>query len=78
MYRASGGCPGNCLMQLYASGVWPGFFGSSVGKDVFSPKRAKRSWEEGSLKATASECFSFVPVVGNYMQALVEKTQSDT
>eukprot|EP00972_Heterocapsa_arctica_P096227 14195999-Heterocapsa_arctica.AAC.1 len=54
MYRASGGCPGNCLMQLLASGVfsnnyrlsyithtyeklfkWPGFVGSSAGKDVF-------------------------------------------
>jgi hypothetical protein len=57
---------------------WPGFVGSSAGKNVFSPKRAKSSWEEGSLKATASECLSLVPVVGNYMQALMENTQSDT
>lgn len=46
--------------------------------DVFSAKRAKASWEDNSLKAAASECLSLFPIMGNYMQALVEKSQNAT
>lgn len=59
------------LQQYAAAWHWPSFMGQDAA-DVFCPKRAKSSWDDGSLKATASEGLSLLPILANFAQSLVD------
>ena len=58
------------LASYFLPWRWPAAMGASACSDVFSPKRAKGSWQAGSLKATASECLSICPILGKLAEAL--------
>jgi hypothetical protein len=65
-----------CITHRDVSKTWPGYVGKLSAKDVFSTKRAASSSEAGILKATASECASLVPVLGNFLARVVAATSS--
>ena len=50
---------------------WPSYMGKGAD-DIFCPKRAKSSWDDGNVKATASEGLSVLPVMANFCQSLVD------
>ena len=55
---------------------WPSSVKYNTGVDALTPRRAKTSWDDCSLKATASESLSLYPVVANYIQAVRDRTTS--
>ena len=59
------------LGQYVACWQWPSYMGKGVG-DIFCAKRAKSNWEDGTMKATASEGMSILPVLANFAQALLD------
>ena len=54
--------------------VWPRRVRTSSGTQVCCPKRAEASWKDGTLKCTASEGLSLVPVLANFMASIAEAT----
>ena len=44
--------------------------------DMFSVKRARSSWEDSTLKATASECLSAIPIMACFFDALERRSTS--
>ena len=55
---------------------WPKCMGLA-GKDVFCQKRAKSSWDDGSLKASASESLSVLPVLACFLQGVAKKSGNE-
>ena len=53
--------------------TWPFLVGNGA-RDVMCPQRAKSSWKDGSLKATASEGLSLVPVLATFFHEVERKT----
>ena len=66
------------LCQYTSEWHWPSRLGVANAADVFGKRRAKASWEAGTLKATASEGLSLLPVMANFLNAIAEQTQSET
>lgn len=64
------------LHEYITRWTWPKSIGSKTGIDVFGPKRFDSSWKEWSLRATASEGLSLVPVVGMFFQSVVENNSN--
>ena len=71
------GVSAESLHTYVATFNWPARVGSLTGVDVFGPKRMKSSWEEWSLRAAASEALSLIPVLGNFMQCLMQHVNTE-
>ena len=59
------------LEQYVAPWQWPSYIGEGASK-IFCVSRAKSSWENGTLKATASEGLSILPIMANFAYSLAE------
>lgn len=62
------------LHTYLACWVWPKRVGTSSGTNVCCPKRADASWKDGTLKCTASEGLSLVPVLAHFMESLAGRS----
>ena len=66
------------VLEQYCSEFrWPSSVLSKCA-DLFSKKRYQTSWQEWSLKGTASECLSLVPVLATYMEDILEQDRDPT
>ena len=60
------------MLETYlAQWHWPAYIGKG-DCEVFDPKRAKSNWDAGTLKATASEGLSVLPIMANFFQSLLD------
>ena len=60
------------MLETYlAQWHWPAYIGKGAC-EVFDPKRAKSNWDAGTLKATASEGLSVLPIMANFFQSLLD------
>ena len=57
------------LASYVSNWSWPRLLGNRA-RDVFCPKRARANTEHRTLKATASECLSLLPLLARYFAAL--------
>ena len=60
------------IYTYLSSFTWPSAIPTAAaGADAFNPKRAASSWSDWSLKCTASECLSMVPVLTMFISSLM-------
>ena len=64
------GIQADMLSDYVASYTFPTSVGKSIGATVFGPKRFQASWEAWSLRCTASEGLSILPVLANFMEGI--------
>ena len=68
--------PHNITMKMINDYVqefhWPAAVGTNTGADAFAGKRARSSWDACSLRVTASEGLSLLPVLAMFAHSLLD------
>ena len=62
------------LHQYAAAWTWPHRLRSATGLNALAPEKARSSWKAKAFKCTASEGRSLVPVLANYVENTVMKS----